>query len=229
MNRFSFIGLLNRTAYRLHRHSFLGWTLTRWLVIGLLLPPLLGLAGVWPLSRAMIFLLFVFWLAVLLGLWRIKSAGYLRFTPTEPTFPAAAPLPDTVEIPVRVSGNFSVRAAARYFVEADAFYQTFQTRERVLKVTIPFSRFLLLARSPEPETGWWYAFFTPQTLKTFQPGLLHFGYLSRPALHLVHQPDGAKKPEHLFISFDSAESGAKIIADLLVDNGAEDEPSNVKS
>lgn len=223
MTRFSLIGLLNQITYRLHRHAFLGWTLTRWLVIGLFLPPMLGLVGVWPLSRPIIFVLFALGLAVTLALWRIKVAGYLRFTPTEPAFPAAAPLPDTAEIPVRVSGRFSVSAATRYFVEAEAFYQTFQTRERVLKVTIPFSRFLLLAHSPEPETGWWYAFFSPQTLKMVQPGVVHFGYLPRPALRLVYQPDGADKPEYLFISFDSTESGAKIIADLLAD-GAPAQP-----
>jgi hypothetical protein len=104
-----------------------------------------------------------------------------------------------------------------YFVEEEAQYQTFQTRERVIMVKIAQTRFLWLIQSPEGEIGWWYTFFTPNLIRAVETGRLHFGRKTRPALRLTYQPDGSEIPQILHLTFDTVDIRRPILADLEAD------------
>jgi hypothetical protein len=105
----------------------------------------------------------------------------------------------------------------RYFVEERAYYQAFETRERVIMVNVPLTRLLLLSHSPELEVGWWYSFFTPQTLQEVDVGVIYFGLKPRPALRLIYHPKEVKVPKTVYLSFDHDEYHNQILADLCAD------------
>ncbi len=132
---------------------------------------------------------------------------------------ALQPIAYPQKISVRVTGWFSVGNKTRYFVNEVAFYQTFETRERVLMVAIPRSRWLLLWHSPENDVGWWYNFFTPPQLQRVEHGQLHFGARPRPALKLHLSPeDGRKAAAIFYISTHTPADMAQLIADLKADD-----------
>lgn len=222
MKHLSAEGIIYQCAYRLQRHYLFGWSATRWLVIGLLLLPA-GfyfnlLPGEWPAAGAAatvsLSLIFILWLA--------KRRNFLRFEAHPPgSMPVVAPAPLTFteKLPLRASGTFAVGDMSRYFVEETARYQVFETRERAIHLFAPPSRLLLLALSPRPEIGWWYTFFTPQTLQTIEAGRLVFGSRPRPALRLTVRPDAAELPRVLHLSFDSPEQQTLVLADLRADGG----------
>ena len=217
-------GLIHQTTYRLSRHYSGGWTLLRWLILLLLIAPILSVTktffqwppwGWLPLAIAALFSAAIFF-----TLWQSKRRGHICFlagqTPRLPQLPPTE-LPFPQKIPLRASGNFSVEGQTRYFVEENAFYQTFATRERVIMVNVSFTR-LLFAPSPKAEIGWWYSFFTPKILVTYQPGTLCFGASPRPALQLRYYPnEDSKKTETVYLSFDSPENLAIVLADLQAD------------
>ncbi len=214
-------GLIHKTTYRLSRHLVFGWTLLRWLVLLLLIAPILSLAKIlfrwpawgWPgLGSAGLFSVILF-----LVVWQSKRRGYLHFRVAPSPLLPPDKLPVLKKVSLRASGNFKVKGATRYFVEEAAFYQTFATRERAIMVNIPFSRFMMFAHSPGAEIGWWYSFFTPETLITCQSGTLCFGGVSRPALQLVYQPNDAEKPETLYLSFNTGRQRARVLADIKAD------------
>jgi len=213
-------GLIHKTAYIFHRHYLFGWTLTRWFILALFVPPLLVFLKIIPWGQSGLIAVSVISSSLFVVIWRTKRRGYLHFKADEdhasPAIPSTA-LPPSDKIPLRASGNFVIRGVSRYFVEEAAFYQTFATRERVIMINIPFTRFMLLSHSPEAEIGWWYSFFTPQNLLDYQLGTLYFGSPPRPALRLTYQPDGVEKNEILYLSFDTSDQRARVLADLKVD------------
>lgn len=218
MARISVTGLIYQSAYIFQRHTIFGWSLTRWLTIALIAGPALGFFKVLPLGQTGTTLTAIVSAGILFSLWRIKRRGYLRFTPgrnTRTTQPQ--PLSFSNKVDIRVSGKFAVGGASRYFVDAPAQYQTFETRERVIMVNIVRTRFLLIARSPEEEVGWWYTFFSPLNLRDYECGTLHFGLRPRPAIRLVYQSEETDKAETVYLSFDSPDSQVEILADLLAD------------
>lgn len=214
-------GRINQLAYRFSRHFFMGWTLTRWVVTMLLLMPLVVLVS--PVRRMpggwLILLLFaLFSLGGIYSLWRVRRKGYLQFeAASQPETIAPVSLQFPEKIALRVSGNLRVSKLTRYFVEERAFYQTFNTRERVIMVEMAQTRYLLLAQSAEGEVGWWYAFFTPKIVHQLTSGQVCFGPHERPAIALTYQPDGEDAPETLYFSFDSPADRAVVLANLYRD------------
>ena len=212
------IGRLYYLVYHLDRHRLLGWTLTRWLVYGAIfgpiffyLSPFRRLAWGWGLLAGLI----IISLIGLLALWQIRRGDYLQFDPqTTPIDIAAKPLSFPEKISLRASGYFRVNNQQRYFVEESAYYQTFNTRERVIMVEVARTRFLWLAQSTELDVGWWYTFFTADLVHQVDLGRLSFGPHLRPALRLRYQPAEASDPETLYISFESEAACRKILADL---------------
>ncbi len=218
-------GLIHKTTYLLSRHYLGGWALLRWLILLLLIAPALALVkavfqtpawGWLELGGASLFSVILF-----LIVWQSKRRGFMRFraapSPSSPSIPPSE-LPHLEKITLRASGNFRVKGVTRYFVEESALYQSFATKERAIMVNIPFSRFMLLAHSPNAEIGWWYSFFTPESLVNYQSGTLYFGAIPRPALQLRYHPDkGNNKTETLYLSFDSPQDLAIVLADLQAD------------
>lgn len=221
-------GLIDKTAYIFHRHYLFGWALLRYFVLLLLIAPTLALVkavfqtpawGWLELGSAGLLSVTLF-----LIVWQSKRRGFMRFRaappPSSPSIPPSE-LPYLEKITLRASGNFRVRGVTRYFVEESALYQSFATKERVIMVNIFFSRFMLLAHSPNAEIGWWYSFFTPESLVNYQSGTLYFGATPRPALQLRYHPDkDDNKTETLYLSFDSSQDLAIVLADLQADKSS---------
>ncbi len=185
---FSAIGAWNALQYRLHRHYLGGWTLARWIVLALLAAPVLAIPG----GRAMVAVLAGFSAAVLLAFWVTRRRGYIRFDPDPATdFSAIVPqaLPFDEKLPIRLTGTLAVSGMARRMVCVSAQYQTFQTRERALMAQIHPHRWLYLFPVSGTETGWWYAFFTPDRLQRVESGWLHFGRHPHPAIRLTLAPE----------------------------------------
>ncbi|HEY84671.1 MAG TPA: hypothetical protein G4N96_06125 [Chloroflexi bacterium] len=215
-------GLIDKTAYRLSRHYLGEWTLLRWLILLLLIAPTLSLVkavfqtpawGWSELGSASLFSVTLF-----LIVWQSKRRGYMRFHVAPPPSISPNELPYLEKITIRASGNFRIKGITRYFVEENALYQTFATKERAIMVNISFTRFMLLSHSPEAEIGWWYSFFSPETLSDYQTGTLTFGATPRPALQLRYRLDkDSNKIETLYLSFDSLQDLAIVLADLQAD------------
>jgi hypothetical protein len=162
--------------------------------------------------------LFLLDLGGIIAIWRVRRRGFLHFEPeTLNSNTSSDSLLFPEKIPIHASGNFAVGGMTRYFVEESAYYQTFQTRERVVMVQILDTRYFWLIQSPENETGWWYTFFTPETIQSFEPGQVCFGPRKRPALRLTYLPKEAETPQTLYLSFDTAEQRNQVSADLYAD------------
>lgn len=214
-------GHIYQLIYFFSRHSLFGWTLNRWLILALLFGPLILLLTPLKTSLEGLFLLVALFLGGLSGIiaiWRMRRRGFLRFeseTLNLSTSPKLLPFPE--KIPIHASGSFAVSGMTRYFVEESAYYQTFQTRERVVMVQIFDTRYFWLIQSPENETGWWYTFFTPEIIQSFEPGQICFGPRKRPALRLTYLPDETETPQTLYLSFDTSEQRNQVLADLYAD------------
>ncbi len=216
---FSAIGVWNALQYRLHRHYLGGWTLARWIVLALLAAPVLAI----PTGREKTIALAVVSLTVLLAIRLTRRRGYVRFDPTPDTdaditaIPPQA-LPFDEKLSIRLTGTLAVSGMARHMVNVPAQYQTFQTRERVLMAQIAPHRWLHLFPVSGTETGWWYAFFTPDRLQRMEAGRLHFGRHPHPAFRLTlapKEPGGA--PVVFYISTPSPRETEKLLADLKAD------------
>jgi len=212
MTASSIEGLIYLTLYRLHRHYFLGWTLVRWLVILSFALPILLFTGIIPGGIPMRVIGGSFSLSVLFLIWRTRRFGFHRFIAAE-NHPfdkiTADALPFSKKIPIRVSGVFAVGKNRQNFVDEPAFYQTFETRERVLMLKI--------SQSPNKNVGWWYNFFTPAQVQAINYGILKFGLQPRPALQLIVKPDGSEKVISFIIATDSPDNMTQILADLKAD------------
>ncbi len=219
--QFSVRGGWNRLVYRLQQHYFGGWTLLRWSVLALIALPILALTGIIPGENIALAVTAIFSAMVLFALWQTRRRGYLHFSPTDTTDFSAIepqPLPFPEKIPICVSGWFSVGGKERYFVHENAFYQTFETRERVLMVSIAHTRRLLFARATAAEHGWWYSFFTADKIQHVERGWLHFGTHPHFALKLQLSPEKSGDAPVIFhISTETPAQMARLIADLKVE------------
>jgi hypothetical protein len=215
--RMSLTGLVLQFAYRLQRHIRFGQPLARWLGLGLL-----GVAGWsvyrwWPFAWQVALLVGLFVGYVVVMVWAARRR-YVHFEPgPSPDGPDAAPLRPEELVPVRASGWFTVEGRERYFVDVEAAVETMETREHIVIGRIQPKRFLLLGRWPGGDTGWWYMFFRPSTIREVRAGRLTFGARSRRALRVVHAPD-ADRVLTLYLAFDDAVALVRVWEDLLVDS-----------
>ncbi len=210
-------GTIYQTLYYLHRHYLFGWTLIRWAVLLLIATPMLALVGILPGGQLVFAALGLVTMALLLLIWQVRQRGYLRFKPDEwPNVEhiSAQPLPFPYKIPIRVSGTFAVGSKERYFVEETAFFQSFETRERVIMVNIPFTRLGWVFPSHASEVGWWYTFFTSGQINTIHTGWLYFGPHPRPAIRITLHPNNSTSPQYLYLTVDKPEHQQQILADL---------------
>lgn len=212
---------VNQTLYRFSRHFFLGWTLNRWLILGLLVCPALGILvtmrGEILWLSVVIILALIAW-AIIYLVWRVRQAGFVRFEPESmPNAILPTPLSFPEKIPVQVSGNFTVSGRIRYFVEEAAHYQTFKTRERVLMLEMGQTRYFLLSISDEKDAGWWYIFFMPDMVQTLELGQLFYGRSTRSAIRLTYLPEDSETPSTVFLTFDSDDARTAVLADLAAD------------
>jgi len=168
------------------------------------------LAWQWTAASAVVSLL----LAALV--WLTGRRGYIAFRAREFNPLPVEPLQVDEQVAGRASGYFAVSGERRYFVEAQTYYSTVETREHILMAHIPYSRFLFVATSPREEVGWWYVFFKPHMIRAIQTGEVLFGMRPRPALRITYQPENSPQ-ETVYLSFDDFRSLQRVLDDLLLD------------
>ena len=216
----SLTGLVLQFSYRLQRHIRFGLPLARWLGLVLLVVAGWSLYRWWPFAWQAALLVGLFLGYVLVLAWAARS-GYVRFHPgpgPERSSGAENPPPLRPEelVPVRVSGWFTVEGQDQYFVDVEAGIETVETREHIVMGLIRPTRFLLLGRWPNRDTGWWYIFFTPSTIQEIHTGHLTFGARSRQGLRIVYAPD-ADTVQTIYLAFDDPIALRRVWDDLVLD------------
>lgn len=142
--------------------------------------------------------------------------GYIIFRAKRFSSPQVRLLQTDEKVAGHATGHFEVNGKRRYFVEAQTYYSTVETREHILMACIPKSRFLLIATSPRDEVGWWYAFFRPEMLRAIKTGEVIFGMRPRPAMQVTYQPDDSSV-QIIHLSFDDTNSLYRVLNDLRLD------------
>ncbi len=217
----SISGLILQLAYRLRRHFWGGWPLSRWL--GLLLVAII----IWALIRWRVYpwptaIPAALYLAYLLVLAWAGRRRYVRFQPLAGAENpldgpgALAPLGVQEMVPVRASGWFTVEGQTQYFVDVEADFETVGTREHIVLGRIHPSRFLLLGRWPSYECGWWYIFFQPSMIQNLRRGHLHFGTRPVLALRVTYAPDAETRQE-VYLTFNDDQALRRVWDDLALD------------
>lgn len=217
----AFLGLILKISYRLRRLRLWGQPLNRWLFF----LSLLGIPAVavdlmesGPVADAVVILA---GLSLMLALLWAGRTRYLIFRRAEPPSSSASSasgpqLAPEEKVPVRASGHFEVSGMRRYFVEAQAYFETVETREHIIIAWIPPWNLLGLVASPRGEVGLWYVFFMPATIKELEVGKVYFGLRPRPALKVVYQSESGSR-ETVYLSFDHHEQEEAVLADLRRD------------
>ena len=208
-------------AYRLQRHKWSGWPLSRWfgllLVVAIVGAFLLWRAHPWPaLIPAALFLVYVLLLA-----WAGRQ-GYIWFRPVvgqdrgPENWPPAPSLGTQELVPTQASGWFTVGGQERYYVDLQAEFETVETREHIVLGRLRPSRFLVAGRWPKQEIGWWYIFFQPTMIDGLHLGYLHHGFRSRQALRVTYAP-GKDLRQTVHFAFDDAVALRRVWDDLARD------------
>jgi len=214
----AFLGLILKVNYRLHRLRLWGQPLNRWLFLLSLLGILavaVDLVESGPVAETVIILA---GLGLMLALLWAGRTRYLVFRRAEnPSSTTDGPqLAPEEKVPVRASGHFEVSGMRRYFVEAQAYFETVDTREHIIIAWTPRWSLLGLAASPREEMGLWYAFFMPATIQEIEVGKVYSGLRPRPALKVVYQSESGSR-ETIYLSFDHSEQREVVLADLRHD------------
>jgi len=216
----AFLGLILKISYRLSRLQIWGQPLNRWLFFLSLLGILavaVDLIESGPVADGLVILAGLGLMLALLWAWR---ARYLIFRKAEHSSSSALAdgpqLAPEEKVPVRASGHFEVSDMRRYFVEAQAYFETVETREHIIIAWTPLWSFLGLADSPREEVGLWYAFFMPATIQEIEVGKVYFGLQPRLALKVVYQSESGSR-ETVYLSFDDPEQRELVLADLRRD------------
>jgi hypothetical protein len=216
----AFLGLILKLSYRLSRLRIWGQPLNRWLFFLSLLGILavaVDLIESGPVADALVILVC---LGLMLALLWAGRTRYLVFRRAEHlSSPALADGPQLApeeKVPVRASGHFEVSGMRRYFVEAQAYFETAETREHIIIVWTPLWSLLGVAASLREEVGLWYAFFMPATIQEIEVGEVYFGLQPRLALRVVYRSESGSQ-ETVYLSFDHPEQREIVLADLRRD------------
>lgn len=209
------VGRLLKLSHQLSRHYYGALPVGVWIVVLALLVAITGLWRHWPLAAPALASAVALAGLALMVWGRIQR--YHRFRPA-PSAPAPEvphiPLRGVEHIKIRATGRLSVEGKEHFFVNLEAIYHTFETREHAVMAHVPWSRFLL-ARSRRQYVGMWYAFFKPEDIRRIEIGELEYGLPYRPALRLHYQ--GPKREETVLLAFSSEEERARALSDLYYD------------
>lgn len=153
-------------------------------------------------------------LAIALG--RRNNCVVFRAAEIRLPSPARALQPEE-RVPARAAGFFEVSGMRRYFANVQAWFETVETREHIVIARNPASRFLLIAKTREHESGMWYAFFRPEHIRSVETGDTCFGWRIRPAMRIAFQAEDRKVEDTLYLSFDDLEDLGAVLNDLQQD------------
>jgi hypothetical protein len=216
-----FQGTLSWLAYNFSRHRFCNLAMTWWLLgltaawIALLA---LGIARPTPVGIAAAVLAVLVLLAVAVG----SRGSHVVFRRAELNLPTPARrLKSEERVEARATGFFEVGGMRKHFVGVQAWFETVETREHIVIARNPQSRFLLLARTREHESGMWYVFFHPEHIRSVEQGFSFFGWSVRPALRIAFQPPDRKAAETVCLAFEDLGDLNAVLADLCLDGAAD--------
>jgi hypothetical protein len=214
-------GLILQIAYRLRRHFWGGWPLSRWLgllfVVAILWALIRWRAFPWPAAIPA-----ALYLAYLLVLAWAGRQHYLQFHALEEGAtllknPGSLPPLGVQEmVPVRATGWFAVEGQTQYYVDVEADIETVGTREHIVLGRVHPSRFLLLGRWPRYELGWWYIFFQPAMIRDLRLGHLSFGPRPQRVLRVLYAPD-ENTQQTVYLSFEDDQALQRMWEDLAKD------------
>jgi hypothetical protein len=218
----SLVGVVLQSAYRLRRHLWLEWPLSRWLGFLLLAGGTAVLIHYWP----------QFWLAIPPGALFLGYAALMTWAARrQHVHFEAAPEPEGLLhdagdalgkeelVPVQASGWFTVEGKDQFFMDIEADFETVGTREHIILGRVHPSRFLLLGQWPKWEQGWWYLFFRPEMIRAVEIGYLHFGPHPQAALRVSYTLN-EESEETIYLSSDDASMLRQVWDDLLLDTPA---------
>jgi len=217
----AFLGLILKISYHLSRLRLWGQPLNRWLFF----LSLLGIPAVAvdlvesrPVADAVVILACLSLMLALLWAGRTRYLIFKRAEhPSSTTLTTDGPqLAPEEKVPVWASGHFEVSGMRRYFVEAQAYFETVDTREHIIIAWMPYRSLLGLAASPREEVGLWYVFFMPATIQEIEVGEVYFGLRPRLALKVVYHSESSSL-ETVYLSFDHPEQREFVLADLRRD------------
>jgi hypothetical protein len=221
----NFIGIVLKFAYRLRRHWWLGWSLSRWWGLLFVITGVAALIKWWP-SPWPAAVVAAIYLGYVAGLTWASRQGFVRFEP-DSALPSSwqevqdvPPLRKGEMAPVRASGWCSVEGQEQYFVDLDADFETVGTREHIVLARVHPSRFLLFGRWPSFERGWWYIFFQPTMIRGMTFGRLHFGPHPQLALRVTYAPN-EKTRQTVYLASGDISVLRRIWGDILLDAPAD--------
>jgi len=211
-------GWLLQLSYRLSRHYVGLLSIGVWIVALGLIVVLIGLLPkVWLSPAVMSSAGVIALLTLALLIWgRLSQYHHFRVQ-DEFLTPAteSRPMRGLEQVCARATGKFSVEGKERFFVDLEAIYHSFDTREHVIMAHVPPSRFLLLAKSRKELLGMWYAFLRPEQIEIVEAGVLAFGRGRKPALRITYR--GEKRSEKICLAFETDGDKNKVAADLRHD------------
>jgi hypothetical protein len=214
----AFLGLILKIGYRLNRLRLWGQPLNRWLfflsLMGILAVAV-DLIESGPVADALAILACLGLMLALLWVGRKRHLIFRKAAHSSLTTDVPQLAPEE-KVPVRASGHFEVSGMRRYFVEAQAYFETVETREHIIIAWTPYWSLLGLVASPREEMGLWYVFFMPATIQEIEVGKVHFGLRPRLALRVVYQSESGSS-ETVYLSFDHPEQQEAVLADLRHD------------
>jgi hypothetical protein len=208
------VGIILKAGHCLHRHRIglipVGYSPLILAAVALIAAITHLLAWQWAIGSAIVAL------ALAAVVWLTGRRGYIVFRAKRFAPLPVEPLQVDEQVAGRATGYFEVSGKRRYFVEAQTYFSTVETREHILMACIPHARFLLIATSPPDEAGWWYAFFRPRMLLAVKTGEIHFGMRPQPALRMTYMPEDSSA-QTVYLSFDDVNSLHRVLNDLRLD------------
>jgi hypothetical protein len=234
------VALLFRVSYQLRHHEWAGVSLERWAMFGLLIAAGLFAVGVLPGGLAGVVSCGIFLVAVIVIASLAARRQFVVFKEepaSELPHAAGSALDPADKLLLRATGLFEVEGKEARFADLLAYFRSFQTREHAVMAIVPPSKMLLVGSWPDSEVGMWYLFFKANEIRRIRPGLLSFGWHSRPALlidveQVIPPPtspldvwggyrSGNQKPkvrrQVFYLSFDSPSDRQTVLGDLLAD------------
>jgi hypothetical protein len=217
-------------CYKLTYHHCFAISLKRWIWLWVILPHLVAwigrLAWVWAI------LLSALGVAVLVGAEIARRRQYVLFCPApldaETSNPSAwaahgdapdAGAPLAVDQPLLcwASGLLGVEGKERALAGERASLSFVRTREHIVMAQVQRTRFLLLARVPKADVGYWYAFFYPRQVQSVRLGTLYCGFSKRPGLALWVAGEKGGQSARFVLGFEDAVARQRVLDDLRRD------------
>jgi hypothetical protein len=205
------IGLWLYVSLQMQHHYLFQISLRSWLWVLVVLPPAVALVRRLRWTDAI--LTSTVGALLLLGIEWSRRKGYVFFEPIswdiggEPT-----PIGVDEQVPCRASGFFAVGGNERHLVNVPAYLSYVQTQEHIVMARLERTRFLLVARSPRAQVGFWYAFFQPHDVIAVETGRVYWGLQHQASLAIRYRCVDEQAPQQrtLYLTFSNTDAMPRV-------------------